>query len=397
MPEFNRSSPLFRHRQLAPSASVHVSPLCLGAMTFGQSREELYSVCPKEEAFAIMDHFYSEGGNFIDTANFYRDGESEEWVGEWMASRNNRDDIVLATKFTSGWMSHKPERLQSNYIGNGTKSLKLSVEASLKKLQTSYIDLLYVHWWDYTTEIPELMHSLNDLIVSGKVFYLGISDAPAWIVSQANQYARDHGLRPFVVYQGLWNAGTRDFERDIIPMARQQGMGLIPYGVLGHGCFQTKASYEERAKSGEGRQSLKVSEHDRRVSSVLEEVAQAKGCELLQVALAYCQQKAPYVCSLVGQRKVSHLKGSIGGLSVCLTEDEIDKVESAYRFDHGFPHTFLSGTKFRPDDKPKQAWGPGDIWLMRFQSGNQAFDWVEDVQAIKPKQETITTTRNTWG
>lgn len=386
MPEFNRSSLLFRHRQLAPSASVRVSPLCLGAMTFGDSHSERYGVCPKDEAFAIMDHFYSEGGNFIDTANIYRDGESEEWVGEWMVSRRNRDEIVLATKFTSGWMAHKPEHLQSNYIGTGSKSMKLSVEASLKKLQTTYIDLLYVHWWDYTTEIPELMHSLNDLVVSGKVLYLGISDTPAWIVSQANQYARDHGLRPFVVYQGMWNAGMRDFERDIIPMARQQGMGLIPYGVLGQGRFQTKEAYEERAKSGEGRNLISLSDHDKHVSSVLEEVATAKSCELLQVALAYVQQRVPYVFPLVGQRKVSHLKGSIGGLAVSLTEDDVARIESSYHFDHGFPHNFLSGTLFKPEDKPKQADGPGDVWLTTTQSGNQPFDWVEDSKAIRPPQ-----------
>ena len=184
------------------------------------------------------------------------------------------------------------------------------------KLQTTYIDLLYVHWWDYTTEIPELMHSLNDLVVSGKVLYLGISDTPAWIVSQANQYARDNGLRPFVVYQGMWNAGMRDFERDIIPMARQNGMGLIPYGVLGQGRFQTKEAYEERAKSGEGRNFIPLSDHDKHVSGILQEIAQKKGCELLQVALAYVAQKTTHVFPLVGQRKVSHLKGSIGGLAV---------------------------------------------------------------------------------
>jgi aryl-alcohol dehydrogenase-like predicted oxidoreductase len=230
------------------------------------------------------------------------------------------------------------------------------------------------------------MHSLNDLVVAGKVLYLGISDTPAWIVSQANQYARDHGLRPFVVYQGMWNAGMRDFERDIIPMARNQGMGLIPYGVLGQGRFQTKEAYEERAKSGEGRNLVPLSDHDKHVSSILKEIAKEKNCELLQVALAYVQQKVPYVFPLVGQRKVSHLKGSIGGLSVSLTGEEIEKVESAYKFDHGFPHSFLSGTLFKTDDKPRGADGPGDVWLTKAQSNGTPFDWVEDSKAIRPAQ-----------
>ena len=118
--------------------------------------------------------------------------------------------------------------------------MKLSVEASLKRLQTTYIDFFYVHGWDYSTGIPELMHSLNDLVVSGNVLYLGISDPPAWVVSKANEYARRTGLRQFSVYQGMWNAGMRDFERDIIPMCRDEGMGLCPYGALEQGRFQQK-------------------------------------------------------------------------------------------------------------------------------------------------------------
>ncbi|KAF2123529.1 Aldo/keto reductase [Dothidotthia symphoricarpi CBS 119687] len=384
-PSFNKDSLLFRHRQLAPNASVRVSPICLGSMTFGESHADRYGECSKDEAFAILDHFYSEGGNFIDTANMYRDGESEQWLGEWMSSRKNRDDIVLATKYTSGYMSHKPEHLQSNYIGNGSKSMKLSLENSLKNLQTTYIDLFYVHWWDSTTTIPELMHSLNDLVVAGKVLYLGISDTPAWVVSMANEYARNNGLRPFSVYQGMWNAGMRDFERDIIPMARQQGMALCPYGVLGQGRFQTEEAFKEREKGHSGRKHIPLGDHDRHVSKILEDIAKAKGCELLQVAFAYVQQKVPYVFPLVGQRKVSHLKGSIGALSVSLTEEEIEKVESAYKFDHGFPHTFLSGTLFDPDAKPKQVDGPGDVALTKGQSG-MTYDWQEDGKAIRPPQ-----------
>lgn len=115
--------------------------------------------------------------------------------------------------------------------------MRHSVESSLKRLQTDYIDLLYVHWWGYATIIPELMHSLNDLVSSGKINYLGVSDTPAWVVVKANQYARDHGLRQFVVYKGLWNAAKRDFERDIVPMCKYEGMGLVPWGALGQGQF----------------------------------------------------------------------------------------------------------------------------------------------------------------
>ncbi|KAL4914565.1 NADP-dependent oxidoreductase domain-containing protein [Aspergillus aurantiobrunneus] len=335
---------LARHRQLAPSAAVRVSPLCLGAMTFGTAHSERYGHCTKDDAFNVLDTFYSQGGNFIDTANAYREGQSEEWLGEWMAARKNRDEIVLATKYTTPWQTHVRTKLQSNFGGNNVKSLKVALDASLQRLGTSYIDLYYVHWWDYTTSIPEMMHALNDLVSAGKVLYLGISDTPAWVVSKANEYARQKGLRQFVVYQGMWNATMRDFERDIIPMCRDEGMGLCPYGVLNQGRFQTEEGFREREKHNEGRNFIATTQRDKEVSRVLEQIATRKGVDLLHVALAYVMDKAPYVFPIVGARKVSHIEGSIGGLGVTLDEGEIGQIEAAYEFDFGFPHSFLIRT-----------------------------------------------------
>ncbi|BCS01990.1 aldo/keto reductase [Aspergillus luchuensis] len=375
-----QTSPLFRHRQLAPAAAVRVSPLCLGAMTFGNRQESRYGDCTREDAFAILDHFYSQGGNFIDTASGYQEGQSEILVGEWMAERKNRDEIVLATKYTTAYMTHHKEAIQSNYGGNNAKSMKVSVEQSLRKLQTSYIDLLYVHWWDFTTSIPELMHALNDLVVAGKVIYLGISDTPAWVVTKANQYARDHGLRPFAVYQGMWNAAMRDFERDIIPMAREEGMALCPYGVLNQGRFQTREGFEEREKHNSGRKFIPTSEHDKKVSAALEDISNVKGVKLLDVALAYVMQKSVYVFPIVGCRKIDHIKGSIASLSVTLTDEEMAKVDNAYTFDFGFPHTFLSGSMF-DNSTPRMAEKPGDVWLTKAMG---KFDWVEQTKPIRP-------------
>ncbi|PYH93032.1 Aldo/keto reductase [Aspergillus ellipticus CBS 707.79] len=373
-------SPLFHHRQLAPTAAVRASPLCLGTMTFGNTQQSRYGECSREDAFNMLDHFVSQGGNFLDTASGYQEGQSEQLISEWMSSRKNRDQMVLATKYTTAYMTHHKDRIQSNYGGNNAKSMKISVDESLRKLQTSYIDLLYVHWWDYTTSIPELMQSLNDLVVSGKVIYLGISDTPSWVVTKANQYARDHGLRQFSVYQGMWNAAMRDFERDIIPMCRDEGMALCPYGVLNQGRFQTAAGFEEREKHNPGRNFIPTSDHDKQVSRVLEEISNSKEVDLLNVALAYVMQKAPYVFPIVGGRKVDHLNGSIAGLTVALTEEEIQKIEGAYRFDYGFPHTFLSGSMF-DHSTPRMASTPGDVWLTK-SLGN--FDWVEPPQAIRP-------------
>ena len=215
------------------------------------------------------------------------------------------------------------------------------------------------------------MLTLNDVVASGKVLYLGISDTPAWVVSQANQYARDHGLRQFTVYQGLWNASIRDFERDIIPMARNQGMGLCPWGALGQGRFQTEEAFKERERNNPGRKAP-VKELDRKVSRVLETVATRKNTTITNIALAYVMHKTPYVFPIVGCRKLEHLKGNIDALSISLDREDIAEIEKAYEFDPGFPHTFLSGTSFG-DGPQKAPEGPADIWLTKLM-GN--FDWV---------------------
>jgi aryl-alcohol dehydrogenase-like predicted oxidoreductase len=175
------------HRILSPSAGVRVSPLCLGTMNFGDSWKRAMGECSKETSFQILDTFYENGGNFIDTANFYQGEDSENWVGEWIAKRENRDELVLATKYTMSYRMFGPEKIKSNFQGNHAKSLRLSVDASLKKLQTDYIDLLYVHIWDFTTSVEELMLSLHNMVVNGKVLYLGISDTPAWLVVKCNE------------------------------------------------------------------------------------------------------------------------------------------------------------------------------------------------------------------
>ena len=270
--------------------------------------------------------FYSNGGNFIDTANAYGNGESERWLGEWLAARQNRDEMVIATKYTLSYLAHDKDKIQSNFGGNGTKSMKLSLENSLKALQTGYIDLFYVHWWDFTVTVEELIHGLNDLVVAGKVLYLGISDAPAWKVAQVNQYARDHGLRQFVVYQGMWNAGIRDFDRDIIPMCRDQDIGLCPYAVLGQGRFQTEEAYKLREQSKEGRNLMPLSEHYKSVSRHLETIAKKKGTDSHAIVLAYCLHKSPFVFTIVGGRKVKHIQSSTDALCVALSDDDIAEV-----------------------------------------------------------------------
>ncbi|KAK5108918.1 hypothetical protein LTR62_007720 [Meristemomyces frigidus] len=349
------------HRILSPTAGVRVSPLCLGAMNFGEAWKAFLGECSKETAFDMLNYFYEQGGNFIDTANNYQNEESETWIGEWMQTRNNRDEMVIATKFTLVVHPFQPlcelktdfrgstgfraasthEKLRTNFQGNHTKSLRVSLEHSLKKLQTSYIDLLYVHWWDFTTSVPELMNSLHHLVASGKVLYLGISDTPAWQVVKCNEYARQHGLTQFCVYQGNWSAALRDFEREIIPMCAAEGMALAPWGALGRGQFKTAEEYN--AEDREGRKTGAQNPHYERIAAKLNELAEKKGTLRTSIALAYVMHKAPYVFPIVGGRKVEHLKGNIEALSIELTQQEIDEIDDAEPFDIGFPLSFLYG------------------------------------------------------
>jgi aryl-alcohol dehydrogenase-like predicted oxidoreductase len=189
------------YRILSPRAGIRVSPIQLGAMSIGD-QWDFMGAMDKESSFKLLDAYYDMGGNFIDTANNYQNESSEEFIGEWMEQRKIRDQLVIATKYTTNYkLGDQNIKQRVNFTGNNAKSLHLSVEASLKKLRTSYIDILYLHWWDFDTSIEEVMDSLHHIVASGRVIYLGVSDTPAWIVSQANQYAKDHGKTPFVIYE----------------------------------------------------------------------------------------------------------------------------------------------------------------------------------------------------
>ncbi|KAG2174544.1 hypothetical protein INT44_006807 [Umbelopsis vinacea] len=340
------STELGRFRILSSTAGIRVSPLQLGAMSIGDAWSGVMGSMDKENAFKLLDAYYDAGGNFIDTANNYQDEQSESWLGEWMALRKNRDQVVIATKFTTDYKSHKLGKGKApNHCGNHKRSLHMSVRDSLEKLQTDWIDILYLHWWDWTTSIEEIMDSLHILVQQGKVLYLGISDSPAWVVSAANYYARAHGKTPFSVYQGRWNIMSRDFEREIIPMARHFGMALAPWDVLGGGKLQTKAAIEERKKNGETLRSFfgaEQTEAEIKMSEALEKVAAEHNIKsITAIALAYVMAKAPNVFPLVGGRKVEHLQDNIQSLKIKLTKEQITYLEGILSFEPGFPSNFI--------------------------------------------------------
>ncbi|KAE8450860.1 hypothetical protein EG329_005773 [Mollisiaceae sp. DMI_Dod_QoI] len=327
-----------------------VSPLCLGSMNFGEAWKALMGECTKETCFSMLDHFHAMGGNFIDTANVYMYGETEQWLGEWMKLRNVRDQMVIATKYTSTtkFMVMESEGgILSNYGGSHKKSLRLSLEKSLKSLQTDYVDILYVHAWEGLASIPEIMRALDDIVRAGKVLYLGISNWPAWLVVKANDYARQHGLTPFVVYGGRWNPAEREIERDILPMCKAEGMGITVWGAMGSGKFRIASGDTGSGRASLGDRGEAPLENFQKFGEVMERIGKEKGSDSMGVALRYCMMKAPYVFPVVGGRKLEHLKRNIEALSIDLSEEEIREIESAVPFDFGYPHSLLSGNRYK--------------------------------------------------
>ncbi|KAN0087426.1 NADP-dependent oxidoreductase domain containing protein [Tylopilus felleus] len=343
------ASRLARYRTLSPHASIHVSPLQLGGMSIGDKWEKFgLGSMTKESSFKLLDAYYEAGGNFIDTANNYQDQSSEQFIGEWAEQRGIRDQLVIATKYSSNYVrGNDTVRQKVLYTGNSVKSMHISLEASLKNLRTSYIDIFYVHWWDWETAIEEVMNGLHMLVQQGKVLYLGVSDTPAWVVSQANQYARDHGKTPFVIYQGQWNVMDRAMEREIIPMCKAHGMALAPWGVLAGGKIRSDEEEERRARSGDiGRWfegvEWKRNENERIVCAALSKVAEEVGTRhVTAVAIAYLMQKAPYVFPIIGGRKVEQLEANLEALKIVLSPEHIKHLESILPFDPGFPISLI--------------------------------------------------------
>lgn len=230
-----------------------------------------------------------------------------------------------------------------NWSGNHKKAMKLALKDSLAKLGTDHIDIFYLHLWDWSTSIEEVVDSLHLLVESGKVMYLGISDTPAWVVSAANTYAKLHGKTQFSIYQGEWNIMKRDFEREIIPMARHFGMALAPWNALGGGRLKSQKQVEAKQKEGQAlRWGTEPTETERKFAAALEKVGARHGVDSVQaVALAYVLQKTTNVFSVVGGSKIEYLHDNIKALSIHLTDKDFEELESVEAFDVGFPMTMI--------------------------------------------------------
>jgi aryl-alcohol dehydrogenase-like predicted oxidoreductase len=328
--------------KLLGRSGLRVSELCLGGMTLGQDWGNRLAGASKEESKQIFDHFVEAGGNFIDTANVYQNGSSEKYIGEFIAFQ--REKFVLATKYT---ISTNPD--DPNASGSHRKNLVQSVNASLNRLNTSYIDLLWVHLWDSMTPVEELMRSLDDLVRSEKILYIGISDAPAWFISQANTLAELRGWSPFVSIQIMYSLIERTPERELLPMAKTLDIGVTAWSPLGGGVLsgkynnnqsehESKRYHDDNPWSG-----VFVNKKNLSIANEVQTIAKEMGRTPSQIALNWIRQQRDrgVIIPIVGARTEAQIKDNLGCLDFEISTNDMRRLDEISKVQLGFPHDLL--------------------------------------------------------
>jgi aryl-alcohol dehydrogenase-like predicted oxidoreductase len=303
-------------------------------MTFG---EDWGWGSDKEESRAVFQAFAEAGGNFLDTANIYTNGTSETLVGEFV--KGDREKWVIATKYS---LNTRPGDV--NACGNHRKNLFQAVEASLKRLGTDYIDLLWLHIWDSLTPIEEVMRAFDDLVRMGKVLYIGISDSPAWIVSQANTLATLRGWTPFIGLQIEYSLKERTPERELLPMAKALNIGVTAWSPLGGGVLTGKYNQPHPV---DGRLSMtdqpfQIFDRDLKIAETVLEIAREIGKSPAQVALNWLRNRPNSVIPIIGARKLSQLQDNLACVDFNLTGEHLQRLDNISAISLGFPHELLA-------------------------------------------------------
>jgi aryl-alcohol dehydrogenase-like predicted oxidoreductase len=336
-----------RYRLLGKSG-LRVSELCLGGMTFGEDWGSMLPGASKEDSRKIFDTFVNKGGNFIDTANIYQRGTSEKYLGELISSE--REKFVLATKYT---LTTNPD--DPNASGNHRKNLVQSVNASLKRLNTSYIDLLWVHVWDPLTPIEEVMRALDDMVRSGKILYIGISDAPAWVVSYANAISEERDWTTFVAIQIMYNLIERSAERELLPMAHALDIGVTAWSPLAGGVLSGKYSNTQKNASEQKRFSANhpmsasfVNERNISIAAEVQAIAEEANRTPSQIALNWIRQRKDVhkdkevIIPIIGARTGAQINDNLGCLDFELTQEQLKRLDENSKIQLGFPYDFIS-------------------------------------------------------
>jgi aryl-alcohol dehydrogenase-like predicted oxidoreductase len=298
-------------------------------MTFG---EDWGWGASKEESRKIFDAFSGAGGNFIDTSNNYTNGSAEKFIGEFIASE--REGYVVASKYSLNMRKGDP-----NAGGNQRKNMMQAVEGSLKRLGSDYIDLYYLHMWDHTTPIDEVMRAFDDLVRAGKVLYAGLSDTPAWIASSAQTMADLRGWPRLAAIQAPYSLADRALEREIFPMAKQFGMAALVWGLLEAGELTGKYN----TPSDEPRRNSQASPKNLALAETVMAVAQEVGRSPAQVAINWVrrQQDKALIIPIIGSRSERHIKDNIACLDFTLSDEQVKRLADASPIDLGFPSTFF--------------------------------------------------------
>lgn len=328
--------------RLLGRSGLRVSPLALGTMTFGA---DWGWGADEAEARRIFDAYVERGGNFIDSANSYTGGSAERLVGQF--AEGKRDRLVISTKYSSATRQGDP-----NSGGNHRKSMVRSVEESLKRLRTDYIDLLYLHVWEGTTPIEEILRAMDDLVRQGKVLYLGLSDIPAWQVSRMQAVADLRGWAPLIALQSEYSLVERTPERDLIPMAKEMGLGVIPWSPLANGVLTGKYSRAD-LKGETGQSGLQgsrknvaaaygsLSERSLAITDVVASVATETGHSAAKIALAWTLLHPGVASTMLGARTQKQLQDNLGALTVTFSDEHRARLDQVSAIELGFPHDLL--------------------------------------------------------
>lgn len=321
-------------------SGLRVSPFCLGAMTFG---EDLGWGTSVEASHSIIDEYLGRGGNFIDTANVYTYGHSEKIIGDHLTrDRSRRDRVVLATKFFGATVPGDP-----NSGGANRKTIIRSLENSLRRLQTDYIDLYWMHAWDATTPIEETMRTLDDLVASGKVRYLGFSDTPAWKCAEAQTLAHFRGWAPLIALQIEYSLLERTVEGELVPMALEHGLGITPWSPLKSGVLSGKYTRASHGKQKSDRGAWTEANLTDKAYDIVETlVAIAKEIHSTppRVALAWLAQKPGVTSIILGARTQTQLEDNLAAASLTLTAEHVAKLDEMSQPTLNFPAQFLAAT-----------------------------------------------------
>ncbi|QGW29544.1 aldo/keto reductase [Phnomibacter ginsenosidimutans] len=315
--------------KLLGRSGLKVSELCLGTMGFGTATP--WGV-DKAASFSIMEAFAQAGGNFLDTANRYQDGMSEEIVGAFI-NQHDRDYWVVATKY-----SLYDNQTNPNASGNNRKNMMRSVEQSLKRLNTDFIDVLYLHIWDALTPMDEVLRGLDDLVRQGKVNYIAISDTPAWMVAKGQTMAELMGWSQFVALQVEYSLLQRTPERDLIPMAKHFGLTVTPWAPLAGGALTGKYLRNDPGRIKEG--SKRLNEQAITITKEVMAIAEETGTTPGQVALAWTMQQGFSSIPIVGATKLTQMQDNLGVIGLQLSKEHLQRLDAISKIELGFPGEF---------------------------------------------------------